>query len=114
MPVYLTHGTFQCQKIDEVIEYHFIKPDQSFNIGNLEVLPVTVPHDANEPCQFVLKNNNKKLGILTDLGSISPHVQSAYADCEAIVLEANHDYQLLMNGDYPPSLKRRVAGSGDI
>lgn len=110
LPVYLTYGTYQCNKIHSTVDCHFIRPDQPFVLKDLEILPVTVPHDASEPCQFVITHKEKKLGILTDLGSISQHVKQAFVDCKALILEANHDYELLMDGNYPPSLKKRVAG----
>ncbi len=110
IPVYLTQGTARSKKIDDKVDVRFIQPDKPFVVGDLSINPVTVPHDAREPCQFVLSDNDKSLGVLTDLGYISPHVQQAFSVCDALVLEANHDYDLLMNGSYPPSLKSRVAG----
>jgi phosphoribosyl 1,2-cyclic phosphodiesterase len=69
-----------------------------------------VPHDAREPAQFVFEYAGLRLGILTDLGSITPHVEAAYQACDAMLLEANHDPFMLASGSYPPSLKQRVGG----
>ena len=71
---------------------------------------VAVPHDAREPCQYVFANRDRRLGLLTDLGSITPFVIEQYRDCDALVLEFNHDSDMLAVGPYPPSLKRRVGG----
>ncbi|MFT5033356.1 MAG: phosphoribosyl 1,2-cyclic phosphodiesterase, partial [Bacteroidia bacterium] len=68
------------------------------------------PHDAREPCQYVFSNGKRRLGLLTDLGSITPFVSEQYRQCDALVLEFNHDCNLLARGPYPPSLKNRVGG----
>src|SRR5690606_27301733 len=74
------------------------------------VLPVPVPHDAREPCQYVFQYRQQRCGLLTDLGSVTPHLVEAYRRCDALLLECNHDVQMLAEGAYPPSLKRRVGG----
>ncbi|HET9054525.1 MAG TPA: MBL fold metallo-hydrolase, partial [Cyclobacteriaceae bacterium] len=66
-------------------------------------------HDAREPAQYVFTCGSLRLGVLTDLGSITAHVQQAFNACDALLLEANHDLDMLWNGPYPPSLKERVA-----
>ncbi len=109
-PVYLTAGTARSSKVESVVTQRRIAPDDAFTVGDLFIQSVTVPHDAREPCQFLLKGADKTLGVLTDLGSVSSHVQQAFSQCDALLLEANHDVDLLMEGPYPPSLKRRVAG----
>ncbi|WP_369809234.1 MBL fold metallo-hydrolase [Oceanicoccus sp. KOV_DT_Chl] len=83
---------------------------QTFTIADIETTPVTVPHDAREPCQFVFRSQQKSVGLLTDLGSITPHVIEQYQQCDALMLECNHCPQLLAMGPYPPSLKHRVGG----
>ncbi|MCY4043842.1 MAG: MBL fold metallo-hydrolase [Cellvibrionales bacterium] len=111
IPVYLTQGTYRSKKVDEKTKVTFIQPDMPLHIKDMLIHPVTVPHDAREPCQFVIEKADRSLGVLTDLGSLSPHVQRAFSDCDALVLEANHDVDMLMNGPYPPSLRARVAGN---
>ena len=69
-----------------------------------------VPHDAREPCQFVFSDGDWKIGVLTDTGSITPYIEKQYSSCDAFILEANHDEEMLANGSYPPSLKQRVGG----
>lgn len=87
-----------------------IRPERAFVVGEIECLPVPVPHDAREPCQYIFRYQDAVLGVLTDLGSLTPHVVESYAECDGMVLECNHDPQLLLNGPYPVSLKRRVGG----
>jgi phosphoribosyl 1,2-cyclic phosphodiesterase len=70
-----------------------------------------VPHDAREPCQFVFEGDGRRLGVLTDAGTVTPRICEALRDCDALMLEANHDPELLRNGPYPPSVQRRVGGA---
>lgn len=83
----------------------------AFVIDDLELTPVAVPHDAREPTQFVFSDGDVRLALLTDLGSITPHVVRQVSGCDALILEGNHDVELLQNGRYPPHLKRRIQGA---
>jgi phosphoribosyl 1,2-cyclic phosphodiesterase len=82
-----------------------------FAIGDLEVQPFPVPHDAREPTQFVFSDGASRLGVLTDTGAVTPHIVAMLKDCAALVLECNHDATLLATGRYPPSLKQRIASA---
>lgn len=110
LPVYASRGTAKTGKLDNVTDLRWISPDRSFRIGSVEITPVIVPHDAHEPCQFRFDSGPKRLGVMTDLGSVSPYVQQAFAACDALLLEANHDLDMLWSGRYPARLKQRVAG----
>lgn len=110
IPVYMTAGTAKQGKVDDCDALNLFNLHQPFTVGDLSVNPVPVPHDAREPCQFVFEFNGQVLGILTDLGSLSSHVIAEYKECDALLLEANHDLDMLARGPYPPSLKRRVGG----
>ena len=83
---------------------------RGFRIGDLSLRPIPVPHDAREPCQFVIDGGACRLGVLTDAGTVTPRVRDALQDCNALMLEANHDPQMLQTGPYPPSLRQRVGG----
>lgn len=111
LPLYTTSGTKNSGRIKgEVPDWRSINPEAVFAINDLEICPVTVPHDAREPVQFVISDGANRLGVLTDLGSITPHVVRHFSGCQALVLEANHDPKLLARGPYPVSLKQRVGG----
>jgi len=112
LPVWLTHGTLRSQKDDfsEAVTIHEIDPESSFGIGGIEVHPFRVPHDAAEPVQFVFSDGMRKLGVLTDTGCGTAHIEKMLSGCHALVLECNHDTEMLKKGDYPPSLKLRVGG----
>lgn len=110
IPVYMTEGTWACKDYGKLPELNVIRNYQSFQIDDILIEPIVVPHDAREPAQFVLSNaQGVRLGVLTDLGSVTPHIEKAYQNCDGLLVEANHDLEMLANGPYPPSLKSRVA-----
>lgn len=110
LPVYMTPGTYYSRDLGELPDLRLINAYAPFEIDGLLVRPVAVPHDAREPSQFIFELSGRRLGILTDLGSITPHVEASYQACDAMVLEANHDPIMLASGSYPSSLKQRVGG----
>ncbi len=110
IPVRCTAGTRQaCLKLGfetaEVFDSHL-----KLVIGEIEVTPVTVPHDAREPVQFLFDGGAHRFGLLTDVGSLTPHIKRMFSGCAALLLECNHDRDMLEDGPYPPSLKQRVGG----
>jgi phosphoribosyl 1,2-cyclic phosphodiesterase len=107
--VFLTHGTLGAAPLDGVA-VRVIDSHAPFAIGDIEVLPFPVPHDAREPAQFVFSDGVCRLGVLTDAGCVTPHMVGMLSACEALVLECNHDAAMLAEGRYPPHLKRRIAG----
>lgn len=109
-PVYMTPGTYHARSLGAIPDLRLIRDCASFNVGNITVQPVPVPHDAREPVQFLFHCAGRKLGVLTDLGSFNHAVIEAYQNCNALLIEANHDRQMLASGPYPHSLKRRVGG----
>jgi phosphoribosyl 1,2-cyclic phosphodiesterase len=110
--VWITHGTLR--NAQRYIPEHFTAPlmvidsHTAFSIGGLEVHPFPVPHDAGEPVQYVFHNGQHKLGVLTDTGCSTPYIEQMLSGCDALVLECNHDLDMLMNGPYAWSLKQRV------
>lgn len=110
LPVYTSHGTALHDGLGYLPKLITINPHRSFSIEDISINPVAVPHDAREPCQFVFSCDHKQLGLLTDLGSITPFVIEQYRNCDALMLECNHDPKMLSMGPYPPTLKLRVGG----
>ncbi len=110
LPVWLTRGTHAAQPDPDFAAVHHISPHRAFTLGALRVQPFPVPHDAREPCQFTFEHAGRRLGLLTDLGRPTPHVLDRLAGCHALLLECNHDPELLRSGPYPPALQRRVGG----
>jgi phosphoribosyl 1,2-cyclic phosphodiesterase len=109
IPVWMTHGTREQWGCDPG-DVHFINGQGVLDFGDLQAEPIAVPHDAREPVQFVIGNGDTRLGVLTDTGSITPHIVDRLDGCHALVLECNHDYTMLFEGGYPEHLKARVGG----
>ncbi len=114
LPVYLTHGTRRAQEASgrpaDGVALRMIEGREAFAVGALRVEPFTVPHDAREPVQFVLGDGARRLGVLTDLGAPTAHVEAMLSGCDALVLETNHDLEMLRDGGYPKWLKERITG----
>lgn len=110
-PVWMSHGTWRAARFGDLPALNlFSSHDGPVRVGELELHPVPVPHDAREPAQFVVEWRNTRLGLLTDLGSHTPHVLACYRQLDALLLECNHDPGMLAQGSYPPSLQARVGG----
>ena len=110
IPVWMTAGTEAVHRGGEVAAWHCFSSHQPFRIGDLEIAPYPVPHDAREPCQFVFSDGAVRLGVLTDAGSITAHMVQALDGLDALILECNHDPELLARGPYPARLQQRVGG----
>jgi len=111
-PVWMSHGTWRAAKYGELPELNlFATHEGPVNVGALTLFPVPVPHDAREPAQFVIQWQDTRLGLLTDLGSHTPHIVDCYLELDALLLEFNHDTVMLAEGPYPPSLQSRVGGA---
>jgi phosphoribosyl 1,2-cyclic phosphodiesterase len=112
--VYLTHGTLAAMKADgraiDGVRTVLVNGRQAFFVDGVQVLPYTVPHDAREPVQYVLSDGAAKLGVLTDVGIPTPHLEKNLSGLEALVLECNYDRDMLWAGGYPRWLKERIAG----
>ncbi len=113
IPVFLTYGSLQAMPEGHVLEgvkTQVINGRETFQVQELEIKPFTVPHDAREPVQFVLSDGDKRLGVVTDLGAPTRHVEEALSGLDALVLECNYDVDMLWGGPYPKWLKERIAG----
>jgi phosphoribosyl 1,2-cyclic phosphodiesterase len=113
LPIWLTAGTARAaeKRLGELPERHLLNCHAGFSVGELSVQPFPVPHDAREPCQFVFSNGASRLGMLTDTGLATPHILKQLSGCDALILECNHDREMLRNGPYPPHLQQRVASA---
>lgn len=110
-PVHLTYGTLVASGSLDDVEVATVVFDAhcAFAIGELEVFPFPVPHDAREPAQFVIGDGARRLGILTDVGCATSHIEAMLSGLDALVLECNHDEGMLQGGSYPPTVKHRIA-----
>jgi len=112
IPVWMSHGTWLAHgAADYDGLLNTAAHAQPIEIGDLRLDPFAVPHDAREPLQLTCTDGAKRLGVLTDLGHAPVEVLMQLENCSALLLECNHDPDLLAASSYPPFLKRRVGGS---
>jgi phosphoribosyl 1,2-cyclic phosphodiesterase len=112
LKIWLTRGTLSAVQhlVGPAVDIELIVGDTPFAVDGIEVLPYPVPHDAREPVQFVFSDGHSRLGVLTDAGCVTRHIEQCLNGCNALVLECNHDAEMLAAGAYPASLKARIAG----
>jgi phosphoribosyl 1,2-cyclic phosphodiesterase len=114
VPVWMSRGTWRAigepALSSSSAGLNFARDGEPITIGDIELRPFTVPHDALEPLQLRCSDGSSHLGVLTDVGSITPHLLAQLHDCDALLLECNHDAAMLAQSNYPASLKARIGG----
>ncbi len=117
IPIYGTKGTLlaisgtsSLGKIDPSL-YHPITVDEDFQIGDLNIHPFEIPHDAAQPCAYRIEHEDKKVAVATDLGIFNEYIVENLTHLDALLLEANHDVRMLQAGPYPYYLKQRILGT---
>ena len=111
LPLWMSRGTWRA--IGEPLLpglLQFARDGQAIDVGGLHLMPYTVVHDAQEPLQLRCSDGARHLGVLTDVGSITPHLLASLQGCDALLLECNHDTALLAGSSYPAALKARIGG----
>jgi phosphoribosyl 1,2-cyclic phosphodiesterase len=88
----------------------YFRAGHGFSIGEIDVNPFTIPHDAADPCGFVFhaRTESIRMAVATDLGYVPPNVKMALKNVDVLLLESNHDLEMLKDGPYPWSVKQRV------
>jgi len=114
IPVFATGGTIDAiltmsgmNEVDRSL-FNMIKPEENINIGGISVKAFSIPHDAADPVGYSFTEGKKKVCVATDLGKITDIIESHIAGADAMVLEANHDVNMLEVGFYPYALKMRI------
>ena len=114
IPMYGTKKTIEYIKriktlgnIDEGLFCEII-PEDEFAIEDLHVKPIRISHDAADPVSYRVTNNNRSVGVLTDLGCYNEHIVDSFKGVDTLLLEANHDVNMLQVGKYPYALKQRI------
>ncbi len=109
LPVFANQGTFAGAEANlGKVEKEIIKTGDHLNFGGMRLKTFPISHDANEPVGFVIESVQGALGLATDLGYVTRLVEDNLKGLRALILEFNHDYEMLMNGPYPWALKQRV------
>lgn len=113
VPVWTSRGTWRAAGEPELPDglLHLVKDGDHVDLGDMQLHPFAVPHDAAEPLQLTCSDGARKLGVLTDLGCSTPHLLQQLSGCDALLLEFNHDSEMLRTSAYPASLKKRIAGT---
>ena len=117
IPIYATKGTLEgiksysgLGKMPEGL-YHPIHTDEPFTLGDIDIHPFEISHDANEPAGYRLECGGKSVSVATDLGKYDSYTVKNLQNLDAVLLEANHDIHMLETGVYPYPLKRRIMGN---
>jgi phosphoribosyl 1,2-cyclic phosphodiesterase len=110
VPVYCTRATYRAASLDRASLHSRIemKAGVPFSVGGLTMRPFVVPHDAAETVGFAVEGNGARLGYATDLGHGASAVMESLRECDLLILESNHDVDMLRAGPYPQTVKRRV------
>src|SRR5438445_11757327 len=117
VPIFMTGATHQAWaravrdsvgERPEVAKLELVSSVCRFQIGDIAVTPFTIPHDAADPVGFAFRSEGIKVAIATDLGYIPPNVCDHLRGCDVLVIESNHDVEMLRGGPYPWSVKQRV------
>ena len=112
LPLWMSRGTWRAIGEPELPGLlRFARDGQAIPVGDLQLMPYTVAHDAQEPLQLRCSDGARHLGVLTDAGSITPHLIAHLRSCDALLLECNHDSDMLAVSAYPAFLKHRVGGN---
>jgi phosphoribosyl 1,2-cyclic phosphodiesterase len=110
VPVWANFEVLKAAALHTLSTAAVLEIDKPIMFGDVEVRTFPVPHDAVRPVGFVARVGDRTITIATDLGRATDEVTEAVACADLVVLEANHDPEMLWNGSYPPHLRRRVAG----
>lgn len=112
IPVYATAGTHGAMNVGNLADDArvIISPEQDFEIGHIGVLPFSIPHDAAQPCGYSFVFENKKLTVATDIGHLTGELMDSIKGSDSVILESNHDIDMLRFGEYPYPLKQRILG----
>ncbi|WP_077036262.1 MBL fold metallo-hydrolase [Pelomonas sp. KK5] len=113
IPLFTSRGTWRAigrEDFDPSL-LHLLRSGEEQAFGDLLLQPFAVPHDAEEPLQLRVGDGSRRLGLITDIGSLTAAVVAALQGCDALLLECNHDEELLRGSSYPASLKRRILGT---
>lgn len=116
IPMYATEGTVNAilntksvGKIDESL-FHVIEPEVDFTVGDLTIEPISISHDAADPVAYKIRQQEKSMAVMTDLGKYDEHIIDKLQNLDVLLLEANHDVRMLQAGAYPYPLKQRILG----
>jgi phosphoribosyl 1,2-cyclic phosphodiesterase len=116
MPIYLTAGTLDAarrwHKVGELNDVHCFTAGEVISFGDVHVHSIPTPHDGADAVVYIIEHDEKRIGILTDLGHVFDGLREVLLSLDAVVIESNYDPDMLENGFYPERLKKRIKGRG--
>ena len=116
IPVYSARETLEKLKAQGILGeseeglLHSVEPDRPFTVGEMNILPIAISHDAARPLAYRVNCGKKSAAVMTDLGYYSPYIVERMQNLDAVLLESNHDLHMLEAGPYPYYLKQRIMG----
>ena len=109
VPIYITRATRDAVRWDpQINSFEHFTPGERFQVGDIEITPFAIPHDAADPVAFTLEAEGIKIGIVTDLGHVPEVVKQRVRGCHCLAFESNHDLDMLKVGPYPWFIKQRL------
>lgn len=113
IPVYATAGTHSSMKVGRLSDEqcNIISADNEYCLGNIGFTPFSIPHDAAEPCGYTFTDGETQVAVATDIGCMTKELFSHISGSKSIILESNHDIEMLRFGPYPYNLKHRILGN---
>lgn len=117
LPIYATEGTkraiLQTKSVGTIDAslFHAIVPGEAFSVGELVIEPIGISHDAADPVAYIIRDGEKSAAVITDLGTYDASLEETLKGVQLLLLEANHDVNMLLTGPYPYFLKQRILGA---
>ncbi|MEI7881833.1 MAG: MBL fold metallo-hydrolase [bacterium] len=112
--LYANHATIEGIEArvgaDKKLQWNIFSTGSNFQIGDLSIDPFSVPHDAYDPVGFIIRCGGTRVGVVTDMGVVTGLIRERLRACNVLVIESNHDEQMLKDADRPWHLKQRISG----
>lgn len=110
IPIFFSDKTVsKIKNVKDLKNIYTFKTGSDFNIGDIDIMTIPVHHDAFDPSAFILESSKKKIGVATDLGKVNHNLRVFFNDLDLMIIESNHDTDMLMKGKYSWPLKKRIA-----
>lgn len=110
IPVYATQGTCSAMDVGKIEDVNLVTEETEFEIGSISVKPFAIPHDAKQPVGYCFSVNGEKYSLATDIGKMNTNILNSITGSKKVLLESNHDIEMLRYGSYPFPLKQRILG----
>ncbi|MGN0107337.1 MAG: MBL fold metallo-hydrolase [Hominilimicola sp.] len=110
IPIYATEGTYTAMDVGKIEDINLVTEETEFEIGSIAIKPFAIPHDAKQPVGYCFSANGEKYSLATDIGKMNMNILNSITGSKKVLLESNHDIEMLRYGSYPFPLKQRILG----